>query len=42
MLIKLNQEQINELFKDNKGSGGFQGLMRKLQEKCDKKMVRLS
>ena len=31
MLIKLNQEQINELFKTNQGSGGFQSLMSKLQ-----------
>lgn len=35
MLVKLNQNQKNELLKPNTGSGGFQSLMKTLQSKLD-------
>ena len=35
MLIKLNDEQKNELRKDISGNGGFQSLMIELQNKFD-------
>lgn len=35
MLVKLNQNQKNELLKPNTGSGGFQSLIKTLQSKLD-------
>lgn len=32
MLVKLNQQQVDELFKPNTGSGGFQSLIKSLQK----------
>ncbi len=35
MLVRLNEEQKNELLKPNEGNGGFQTLMNTLQDKLD-------